>query len=174
MGKIRASIAKLVLGVSLVLIAGTAAAEDISGTIVRTLLLSENSRLVGHVTCTVTGAPCIAFGAPGLELRLNGFFLTGQADPTTGCSGGRVANEFGISTNGQNDLELKGPGVVQRFRADGVLFVGTVGGRVERITATTNCTSGIRVAPTSSQIRVESNVSVRNGSAAPGFPCGGI
>jgi hypothetical protein len=64
---------------------------------------------VGNVTCTVTGAPCIAFGAPGLELRLNGFFITGQADPTQACSGTSVANEVGISTNGQNDVEVKGP-----------------------------------------------------------------
>jgi len=153
-------------------VASSAHAEDISGTIVRTLILSENSRLVGNVTCTVTGAPCIAFGAPGLELRLNGFFITGQADPTQACSGTSVANEVGVSTNGQNDVEVKGPGVVQQFRADGVLVLGTVGGRIERITATTNCLSGIRVIETSSHIRVESNVSVRNG--APGGACGGI
>ena len=41
----------------------TVAAEDISGTVVRTLMLSENTRLVGDITCQVTGAPCIAFGA---------------------------------------------------------------------------------------------------------------
>jgi hypothetical protein len=156
------------------IVASNAHAEDISGTIVRTLILSENSRLVGNVTCTVTGAPCIAFGAPGIELQLNGFFLTGQADPTNGCSGASVANEHGISTNGQNDVEVKGPGVVQRFRRVGVLFLGTVRGRVERITATTNCQSGIQVSATSSQIRVESNVSVRNGITSPGFTCGGI
>lgn len=156
------------------IVASSAHAEDISGTIVRTLILSENSRLVGNVTCTVTGAPCIAFGAPGIELQLNGFFLTGQADPTNGCSGARVANEHGISTNGQSDVEVKGPGVVQRFRAIGVLFLGTVRGRVERVTATTNCQAGILVNATSSQIRVESNVAVRNGSSAPGFACGGI
>ena len=33
-------------------------AEDIEGTIVRTLLLSEDTRLVGDVTCRVEGAAC--------------------------------------------------------------------------------------------------------------------
>ena len=43
-----------------------AAAEDIRGTIVRTLVLSEDSRLVGDVICQVTGGACIAFGAPNI------------------------------------------------------------------------------------------------------------
>lgn len=160
--------------VVLILASGTAHAEDISGTIVRTLMLSENSRLVGDVTCTVTGAPCIAFGAPSIELRLNGFTITGQADPTTGCSGAFTQGEMGISSNGRNNVEIRGPGVVQRFRSDGVFFIQSVGGKVEGITTTTNCQSGIRVNPTSSRIRVEGNVSVRNGGSAPGLACGGI
>ena len=55
---------------SAVVIAPTAArAEDISGTIVRTFILSETSRLVGDVTCQVTGAPCLAFGAPNIAAK---------------------------------------------------------------------------------------------------------
>ena len=54
--------AALVLG-TLTLSFETAHAEDIRGTIVRTLILSEDARLVGDVTCTVEGAACIAFGA---------------------------------------------------------------------------------------------------------------
>ena len=69
-------------------------------------------------------------------------------------------------------MEVRGPGIVQRFRADGVLFVGSIGGKVEGITATTNCQSGIRVAATASRITITSNVSVRNGT--PTAPCGGI
>ena len=70
------------VGVLLALPSG-ARAEDVNGVIARTLILSENTRLIGNVTCTVTGAPCIAFGSSGIELRLNGFTITGQADPTT-------------------------------------------------------------------------------------------
>ena len=56
----------------------------------------------------------------------------------------------------------------------GILFMGTTRGWVQNVTTTTNCMSGIRINPTSSQISVESNVSVRNGASAAGFTCGGI
>jgi hypothetical protein len=162
------------VGASLELASRTAHAEDISGVIARTLMLVENSRLVDNVTCTVTAAPCIAFAVPGIELRLNGFTITGQADPNTGCGGTVTQGEMGISSNGQRDVEIRGPGVVQRFRADGVFFIASVGGRVEGVMTTTNCQSGIRVNPTSSRVRVEGNISVRNGASAAGFACGGI
>ena len=151
---------------------GIAAAEDLSGTVVRTLVLSENSRLVGDITCQVTGAPCIAFGAPNLVLTLNGFSITGPNDPTTGCKGTSVGAESGISTNGQANVGVRGPGLVQRFQGDGILFMATTKGWVQGVTTTTNCLSGIRINATSSGISVEGNVSVRNGSA--GSPCGGI
>ncbi len=161
-------VAPLVLGVRL------AAADDLSGLISTTRTILTDSRLVGDLTCTVTGAPCIVFGASRIELRLNGFTITGQADATTGCSGLFQAGENGISTNSQTDIGIRGPGIVQRFRANGILFTGTLRGKVELATVTTNCQSGILVNATSSQIEVEANVAVRNGSSAPGFPCGGI
>jgi len=147
-------------------------AEDIRGTIVRTLMLSEDSRLVGDVTCQVTGAPCIAFGAPNIALTLNGFSITGSIDAVKGCGGTSVGTEIGITTNGQANVGIRGPGMVQRFQGDGILFLGTVKGWVQGVTISTNCMSGIRVNPTSSSISVESNVSVRNGTAAAA--CGGI
>src|SRR5438094_6449363 len=55
-------------------------AEDISGTVMRTVMLSENTRLVADVTCRVTGGPCIAFGSPNIVLGLNGGTITGKAD----------------------------------------------------------------------------------------------
>jgi hypothetical protein len=152
--------------------AAVARAEDISGTIIRTLMLSENARLVGDVTCTVTGGPCIAFAAPNIALLLNGFTITGPADPATGCGGTSVATDIGVSTNGQSNVGIRGPGVVQRFRADGILFMASVRGWVQGVTTTTNCMSGIRVNPTSSEISVEGNASVRNGQATA--QCGGI
>jgi len=157
---------------AMVLAAQSAFAEDISGTIVRTFVLSENSRLVGDVTCQVTGAPCIAFGAPNIVLALNGFTVTGLANLNTGCQGAQIGTDIGISTNGQNNIGIRGPGVVQRFSADGILFMASTRGWVQNVTVTTNCMSGIRINPTSSQISVESNVSVRNGTAAAA--CGGI
>jgi len=170
MGRIaRASFSAAAL---VVLIAHAAAAEDLSGTVTRTLVLSENTRLVGDVTCQVTGAPCIAFGAPNLVLTLNGFTIAGSIDPAVGCKGASVGTETGISTNGQNNAGIRGPGVVRQFQGDGILFMGTTRGWVQNVTTTTNCMSGIRINPTSSQISVESNVSVRNGTSAN--PCGGI
>jgi hypothetical protein len=162
------------VGTVLGLSAGTASAEDISGLISTTRVLREHSRLVGNVTCMVTGAPCISFGAPRITLRLEGFTMTGQADPNTGCGGVLQAGEMGISTGGQDDIEIRGPGVVQRFRADGIFFTGTFRGKVEDITVTTNCQSGIRVAATASQIAITGNIAVRNGNTQAGLACGGI
>ena len=171
------------IAIALLCLTGTALAEDISGFITTTRTIRDNSRLVGDVTCTVTGAPCITFGASHIDLRLNGFTITGQADPTTACNGTTTANEHGISSGGQSDVEVRGPGVVQRFRAHGIFFTGTLLGKfftgtllgkVEEVTTTTNCMSGILINPTSSKISIGSNVSVRNGSMQPGAPCGGI
>jgi hypothetical protein len=153
---------------------GVASADDISGLISTTRTITVNSRLVGDVTCRVTGAPCILFGSPHIELRLNGFTMTGQADPITGCNGAMTAGEMGISTNGQADVEVRGPGVVRQFRADGIFFAGTLLGKVEGVTTTTNCMSGIRVNPTSSRITLGANVSVRNGNSTAAVSCGGI
>src|SRR6476659_5863038 len=61
--------------------ATVAAAENISGTLSVTRVIVEDSQLVGDVTCTMTTAPCIQFGAPNIALRLNGFTITGPANP---------------------------------------------------------------------------------------------
>src|ERR1700704_3116281 len=127
MNRTRLSAVSVVLA-AFIMSAAVARAEDISGTIVRTLMLSENTRLVGDVACNVTGAPCIAFAAPNISLLLNGFTITGPADPATGCGGTSVATDIGVSTNGQSNVGIRGPGVVQRFRADGILFMASVRG----------------------------------------------
>ena len=57
--------------------------ETIGGTITATRIITQNARLTGDVTCTVDSAPCIQFGAPGITLNLNGFTITGLADPAT-------------------------------------------------------------------------------------------
>lgn len=178
-GGIRSLVGAGFVGGVLVLTTGIAHAEDISGTIARTLILTENSRLVGDVTCTVERAACLAFGEPGITLYLNGFTMTGLANATMGCSGANVGGEFGISTNNQSNVGIRGPGVVQRFRNSGIFFMGTVRGQIEGVTASTNCISGIQVNLTSSRIRVDANVSVRNGAVvtpnvASGAGRGGI
>jgi len=150
-------------------------AEDrVSGLITRTYVIVEDTELSGDVTCDVTGAACFSFGAPGVQLRLNGYSITGKADPVTGCGGAITAAEFGITTGGRANVTVQGPGLVQRFRNHGVNVAASTGARVQGITASTNCASGIFVAGTSFDTLIEGNVSVRNGSTSPGASCGGI
>ncbi len=162
-----------VLVVSLLLGIGVAQATDISGTISSTLTIFEDSRLVGNVTCTVVAAPCIQFGAPDIELKLNGFIMTGQANPFIGCNpGGPVRGEEGIDTNGQSNVELGGPGLVRLFRDHGILINGGSGAQVDGITVSTNCHNGIEVKGASNS-EVTGNIAVRNSSITT-LPCGGI
>jgi hypothetical protein len=146
--------------------------ETISGTISATRVLTQNTRLTGDVTCTVTGAPCIVILAPDVKLKLNGFTITGQGDSSTGCQGTNTANENGISVNNQTDVTIEGPGLVQRFRAIGILLANNSSRvRVAQVTVSTNCMSGILLNASSDNL-IEANVSVRNGNLSA--PCGGI
>ena len=161
----------LFLGALAVSVSSTQA-KDIGGTISSTLTLTENSQLVDDVTCTVTGAPCIAFGASGLTLELNGFRLTGVGDPQTGCSGASTAGEIGILASGLKDVVIRGPGTVEQFRNFGIQLLNTTGGTIADVTVATNCMSGIFVSGGSANNVLERNVSLRNGHLTAA--CGGI
>jgi parallel beta-helix repeat protein len=147
-------------------------AKDISGIISSTLTLTDNSRLVGDVTCTVNGAPCITINAPGIVLDLNGYTMTGLGDPQTGCSGSNVANEIGIFVNAQPNVTIQGLGIVQQFRNSGILVNNSAGVTVTGLTTSTNCNSGILVGGGSTDNLIENNISIRNGNLTS--PCGGI
>ena len=97
-------------------VSATARADDISGVISTTRTIARDSQLVGNVTCTVTGAPCIAIAAPGITLDLGGFSITGQGDAATGCGGSQTAGEAGIRIAGPRGVVVRGPGIIQRFR----------------------------------------------------------
>jgi hypothetical protein len=149
--------------------------RDISGTITTTLTVTEDSQLVGDVICALSGATCIVIGAPSVTLRLNGFTMTGEADPETGCGGGQITesgttNAIGVTA--QTDVNIQGPGLIQRFRGFGIV-IGTNSARVKvtGVTLSTNCRSGIFVSGASDN-ELTGNVSIRNGS--PNNPCGGI
>jgi hypothetical protein len=151
------------------------AADRVSGVLTSTYVIVEDTDLAGDVRCDVpNNTACFSFGASGVELRLNGFTITGKGDAVTGCGGTIGANEFGITTNGMNRVGVRGPGVVKQFRADGVFVVGSADSRVIDLTLSTNCLSGVRIAGTSFGTLVENNVSVRNGNTNPGGSCGGI
>jgi hypothetical protein len=155
--------------------ASASAADEVSGVITRTYVVVEDTDLVGDVICDVGSSPCFSFGASGVELRLNGFTITGKADAATGCGGpGNLPGEFGITTNARNNVVVRGPGIVQRFRNHGVFVTGSSDARVEGLSVSTNCGSGILVAANSFGTLVAGNVAVRNGSSGVGFSCGGI
>ena len=157
---------------ALVVFASSAHAADIGGTISSTLTITADSQLVDDVTCAVTaGAPCIAIGAPNVRLDLNGFTMTGQADPQTGCSGAATPGEIGIEVNAQSNVLVVGPGLVQRFRAHGIRLLNSTGVKVTAVTMSTNCSSGI-IVQGGSLNEVEGNTAIQNGNL--GAPCGGI
>ncbi|HYU78889.1 MAG TPA: hypothetical protein VEK56_07875 [Vicinamibacterales bacterium] len=155
--------------------ASPAFADLVSGTLTRTFVIVEDTDLIGDVTCDVaSNTACFSFAAPDVELRLNGFSITGRADATIGCGGTNANGEAGITTNNMSRVVIRGPGLVQRFRGDGITVAGSTNARVESLTLSTNCMSGVRILGTSFGTIVEGNLATRNGSAAAGLLCGGI
>jgi parallel beta-helix repeat protein len=164
--------------------AAPAAAEDITGTIGVTKVIFEDSQLVGNVTCTMTTTPCIQFGAPNIALRLNGFIITGPANPddTTTCNPTSAAPASDGISNGTNaassqpGVQIIGPGMVQKFRRHGILIVGAPGvstnATIKHVTSHHNCFSGLLTNGMTDSV-VEGIVSVRNAANSGGAPCGG-
>src|SRR5579864_6992910 len=142
---------------------------DISGTVSSTLTIYGDAKLVGDVTCNVAGAPCIAFGAAGIKLRLNGFTITDGANPSSICASSSF-NEDGIQVNAQHDVAILGPGLVHKFAGLGISLLGSTRVRVEGVTASDNCFSGIFLFGTTDS-DIERNVSVRNSIGSKGNPC---
>ncbi len=153
---------------------GVAQATDISGAISSTVTIFDNSQLVGDVTCAVASGPCILFGAPHIKLWLNGFTMTGPADPPNNCvATTNFLPEDGIAAVAQENVAVLGPGVVQKFRRHGLFFSASTKVTVKQVTSHHNCFSGIQLAGGTSDSDIEENVSVRNASASSTFPCGG-
>jgi hypothetical protein len=162
----------LLLAVGVLVSSSSASAADIRGTISSTLTITEDSQLVGDVACTVTGAPCIAFGASGISLKLNGFSLTGLADPVAGCSGtNNTTLESGIDISNQRGAVIQGPGVVKQFRSSGIRINTSERVLVTLVTSSTNCMAGIWVIAGSGH-EIVNNTLARNGNVA--LACGGI
>jgi parallel beta-helix repeat protein len=169
--------------VPLIVCATRAAAEDISGTLSATKIIVEDSQLVGNVTCTMTTTPCIQFGAGNIALRLNGFTVTGPANPddTTTCqptSGQPVSDGITNGTNAANSqpgVQIIGPGMVQKFRRHGILIVGAAGVStnvtIEHVTSNHNCFSGLLTNGMTDSV-IEGVVSVRNAANSGAAPCG--
>jgi parallel beta-helix repeat protein len=161
----------LVVSAALFPCAGRMQATEISGTISTTLTIMDDSELVGDVTCMVAGASCIKFGAPGIKLRLNGFTITDGDNPSSNCASPNFS-EDGIQVSGQHDVAILGPGLVQSFAGLGISLLGSTKVKVEGVTVSDNCFSGIFLFGTTDS-DIERNVSVRNSKGSQGNPCGG-
>jgi hypothetical protein len=147
-----------------------AAETKISGTISTTLTLTEDSELVGDVTCAVAGASCIQFGASGIKLRLNGHTITEQI---TGCTPATSSQDgIDVFITGLHDVAILGPGLVQKFGGLGIGIGAASKVKVEGVTTSDNCFSGIYLGGTTDSDIVK-NVSVRNSIGSESFPCGG-
>lgn len=167
--------ALLIVGAVSVGLTRQARPDSVSGTLTRTFAIVADTDLTGDVSCQVAdGTACFSFTVPGVELRLNGFSITGKGNATTGCGGAVTAGEVGVSTSSQSRVTVRGPGLIQRFRHHGVQVTGSFDARVEGLTVSTNCGSGIFVLATSFGTLVEGNTTVRNGSSVAGQACGGI
>jgi parallel beta-helix repeat protein len=156
-----------------------AQATDLSGTITNTVTIFDDSRLVGDVTCavplTLNGPnPCIAFGTDHIKLRLNGHTITGGIAPPTGCSL-PTDSKFGVGilVAGRTDVEIQGPGVIEKFERWGILLRSASNVTVRRVTANRNCWSGMQVTLTSDSTFKE-DIWINNAAGSNGAPCGGI
>ncbi len=156
-----------------------AQAADLSGTISDTVTITEDSRLVGDVTCavplTLPGAnPCIAFGADDIKLLLNGHTITGPVDPPTGCS---LPSDsmfgVGVEANGRAHVNIEGPGVIQKFERWGILLLSSSNVTVRNVTANRNCWSGMQTIGTADST-FEEDMWVNNAAGSNGAACGGI
>jgi hypothetical protein len=162
---------------TLFVFAATGQATDISGTISSTLTISNDSRLVGDVNCSVAllKSPCIVFGANGITLSLQGHTITGPVvDPPTNCSLPTDSTfGVGIEVNGKNDVTIQGPGVIQNFERWGIFLLSSTQVTVKEVTANRNCWSGMQVSLTSGG-NFEDDVLVNNAAGSNGAACGGI
>ena len=167
--------AALLLGCVVV---GPARAENISGTITTTKFITEDSELVGNVTCTMTTEPCIDLAASDITLRLNGFTMTGSADPDAGVCNPTSGNPQadGVRTLNVTRVRVIGPGMIQKFRRHGIFIVGQADiptrATVSDVTSFQNCYSGV-FTNTMTASRIEGVVSVRNAIQSGAAPCGG-
>jgi parallel beta-helix repeat protein len=164
---------------TLFLYASRTQATDLSGNITSTITITQDSQLMGDVTCavpqTMAGAnPCIAFGFDHIKLKLNGHTITGPVDPPTGCSvPGDSMFGVGIEASGRTDVKIEGPGVIQKFERWGIFLSSSTDVTVRNVTANRNCWSGMQTISTSDS-HFEENRWINNAAGSNGAACGGI
>ncbi|MBI3076012.1 MAG: right-handed parallel beta-helix repeat-containing protein [Deltaproteobacteria bacterium] len=189
MNGLRAVIGMTLLASLVVLGVGSARAdEQISGPGPFTIF--KNTRLVGDVDCTLVFAgPCILIGRDNIELKLNGFTITGPVatlfdldgpgplppfGPIVGCGGQlffplNAQSTFfpgldGINTGGFSHVKIRGPGKVLLFGDHGIHVSGGRKVEVRGVASGMNCHNGIQLSASDSEVR--DNVTWNNSSFA--------
>ena len=166
---------------SLFACAGQGRATNLSGTISSTVTLTDDSQLVGDVTCVVpltqAGAnPCIVFGADNIRLKLNGHTIAGPVDGPTApnnCSFGSDSMfGVGILANGKTGVDIQGPGIIEKFERWGIFLVSSDHVTVRKVTVTRNCWSGLQTSGLS-ESTLEEDIWVNNAAGSHGAACGG-
>jgi hypothetical protein len=153
----------------------------VAGVIPATIVIVGDASLTCDVLCTQEARPCIEFGRPNIKFSLNGFKMTGPAnEPSRNqCSS---ATEFALEADGIHskfdEVQIVGPGVIQRMKRHGIGLVGTPADPVEKaqvkkVTSHMNCFSGIFLFWTNHTL-VDEVVSVKNSANGQARPCGGI
>jgi hypothetical protein len=156
----------------------------ICGVVATTLTLTHDAWLTCDVQCLQADhRACIEFGRPNIKLSLNGFKMTGPANVPSRqtCS---AANEFGPPFEADgihskfDEVQIVGPGVVQRMRRHGIGLVGTqtdplTKAQVKKVTSHMNCFSGVFLF-WNSETLVDEVVSVKNTANGEARTCGGI
>jgi hypothetical protein len=169
--------------------ATTARGEDAQGTqgpicgvIAGTVTIVHDAWLACDVQCAQATGPCIKFGRPNIKLSLNGFKMTGTANepPRSGCVS---ATEFGTNEadgvqSTFDEVQIVGPGLIQRMKRHGIGLLGSAADPVEKaqvkkVTSHANCFSGIFMGSVNNTL-VDEVVSVKNSANSEFRPCGGV
>ena len=141
----------------------TSYAGPLCGNITGQVIITGNTWLTGNVTCKVTGAACIVFGANNISLKLNGHTITGQGEPrgssTWGSCPSETAFERATDTNLQNNVRILGPGLIGEFREVGILITGN-NSLVQNVVVSSTCREGIFMAGSHNDL--EKNTVVRS------------
>jgi hypothetical protein len=94
-----------------------------------------------------------------------------MTESAPGCTPDTSSND-GIDVSGLHDVVILGPGLVQKFGGFGIGLFGASKIKVEGVTTSDNCFSGIFLGSTTDS-DIERNVSVRNSIGPENNPCGG-
>jgi hypothetical protein len=153
-----------------------------AGVIPTTLTIVHDTGLTCDVQCLqLDQRACIEFGRPNIKFSLNGFKMTGPANEPSRdqcSSAAEFANEADGIHSKFDEVQIVGPGVIQRMKRHGIGLVGTPAdplakAQVKKVTSHMNCFSGIFLF-WATETLVDEAVSVKNSANGQARPCGGI